>query len=158
MGEIKESWSKLLRALSVKVVRYLPFVFIAFSALFYIEMLISISNGNYTEFVNEQNVVISIVYNTPFSDSLRNYFSVSISSIIPLFILSYRMGFCSWLRYPLYFLFAQTIVNININNNNISFDAYLLCVCMLIAIIVTLIISVVLRKKYGDRVLDKNIK
>lgn len=151
MSELKESWNKLFRALSVKIVRYLPFVLLASVALYYTEMLISISANDYTEFVDDAGNVISITFSTPIFDSLRSYLSISLMGLIPLLILSYRLYFCVWLRIPIFALMFHCVLSSYFYDKISYANLIYFCIWSLIAICITIITSVLLRKKFGDR-------
>lgn len=151
MGVLKESWRDFLRALSIKIVRYIPFIFITVVALYYLESINSINNNSYIEYVDDAGMVLSISYDTPLFSELNNHLGVSTFSLIPLLILSYKMRYCEWHRLPIYFLFANSIFTEYIDGCITPSVMAIICPIALDAIAITIIISVILRKKYGDR-------
>ena len=135
----------LKEKLIIKFTRIIPFVFLLFICVGGIETIYADYFNDCLELYNSNGEYLFTAYNTPISDFLS--YMVYYIAMVMLLMFSFRMDFCRYHQFPIYFIIinfaAMQVIDYLIFNKYYVFHLYFIS---LFLTIITICISVYLYK------------
>lgn len=141
--------TKITHTLLIFLVRIIPMLASLYVFTNAIEVLYSIHVENYVEYYDGDKLLY-IVYNSPISDVIAEYVSVSWLTIVLMFVTSYAFKFCAYHRTFIWYLVIGKLSAIY-GNYNILDDAFVFYIVLLALFGITIGAALYLHQKYGDR-------
>lgn len=142
--------SKQTHAFLIWLIRIIPMLASLYVFSNSVEVLYSIHAEDYVEYYDGDKLLY-IVYNSPVSDFLAGYISVSWLTIVLMFSASYAFKFCAYHRVFIWYILAYKLCA-EITQNIIFEEAHsYMASISIIGFGIMLAIALYLHQKYGDR-------
>lgn len=143
--------SKQTHAFLIWLIRIIPMLASLYVFSNSVEVLYSIHAEDYVEYYDGDKLLY-IVYNSPVSDFLAGYISVSWLTIVLMFSASYAFKFCAYHRVFIWYLVIMKFVAAYLEFNVINEAMYF--VMGTVALFgITISIALYLHQKKGDRLI-----
>lgn len=143
--------SKQTHAFLIWLIRIIPMLASLYVFSNSVEVLYSIHAEDYVEYYDGDKLLY-IVYNSPVSDFLAGYISVSWLTIVMMFTASYAFKFCAYHRVFIWYLVIMKFVAAYLEFNVINEAMYF--VMGTVALFgITISIALYLHQKKGDRLI-----
>lgn len=142
--------SKKINYILIWFIRIIPMLSAMYVFCNSVEVIYSIHTENYIEYYDGDKLLY-IVYNSPISDMIAEYVSVSWLTIELMFITSYAYKFCAYHRVFIWYLVVAKIIQLMNHFTAVNAIGLTISYSIMLFFLLSISIALYLYQNYGDR-------